>query len=358
MRDQLGVINDKLAQLELRHRGQHLRIPMIRRIFNGSFDRGGRLYCRGSSYQNMPAEQRQEIKFIIGGTAYPAVEIDYSSLHIRMAYSEAGKRVPSGDPYMIDGFGRGLVKLAVNILFNAPTRKSAVNAIAWDLYNNQGVTENESNAQARKVVAAIRRKHHRIKRFFGSDCGARFQRLDSDMAVDILTEMVERTGRCPLPMHDSFLVPEIDAETLSQIMTEVAGDYGLRLSLKESRAHDQNPIPSHSYDLLPYLSSLPPLRRSSFSLTSPCCPSPSNALLSSFPPISYFTMEVTPPDLRGSSRQIWREKAFFTVYRAIADTLRAAICAFAPRRRPQCHGPPALRGLNGASATRIAVRTS
>jgi hypothetical protein len=43
MRDQLRVINDKLSQLELRHPGQHLKMPTIRRIFNGSFDRGGRL---------------------------------------------------------------------------------------------------------------------------------------------------------------------------------------------------------------------------------------------------------------------------------------------------------------------------
>jgi hypothetical protein len=46
-------------------------------------------------------------------------QVDYANLHIRMAYSEAGKRIPDGDQYTIDGFDRGLVKLAVNTLFNA-----------------------------------------------------------------------------------------------------------------------------------------------------------------------------------------------------------------------------------------------
>jgi hypothetical protein len=75
MRDALLLINDKLSQLALRHHGQHLKVRTVRRIFNGSFDRGGRLYCKGNSYQNMPAAQRREIIFIVGGTAYPTVEI-------------------------------------------------------------------------------------------------------------------------------------------------------------------------------------------------------------------------------------------------------------------------------------------
>jgi hypothetical protein len=362
MHDQQRVINDKLAQLELRHRGQHINIPTVRRIFNGSFDRGGRLYCKGNSYQNMPAGQRREIKFIVGATAYPAVEIDYGSLHIRMAYAEAGKRAPRGDLYIIDGFDRALVKLAVNTLFNASTRKSAVGAIAEGLHKDGGLSWSECHTQAKKVVAAIRRKHRRIKGYFGSDCGARFQRQDSDMAVRVLTKMIKRTGRCPLPMHDSFLVPEIDAEILSQTMTEVARDYGLQLDLKDSRDHHPNFVPSYpsSYSSphLPSVSSLPPT--SSFLLSTPSLPSPFNCpiLLLPFSPSSHFTMEVTTPDLRGWAPLIWWTRTFFAAYKAIADSPSAAVSAFVPRKRPQCHGPPALSALNGVSAARIAVQIS
>jgi hypothetical protein len=274
MRDQLSVINDELALLELRRGDQHVGIPTVRRIFNGSFDRGGRLYCHGDSYQNMPAARRREINFIIDGAAHPVVEIDYVSLHIRMAYSEAGKRVPPGDPYAIDCFDRGLVKLAVNTLFNALTKKSAVHAIAEDLYRGGGLSRGECYTKATKVVAAIWRKHYRIREFFGSDCGARFQRQDSDMAVEILAKMIKRTGRCPLPMHDSFLVPEMDAEVLSQTMTEVALEHGLRLGLKESRSHNSQAVPTH-----------------------PSHPYSDAAIPSPHPSCSYFTMEVTALDL-------------------------------------------------------------
>jgi hypothetical protein len=92
MREQVRILNDHLAQLDLRHRGQKLDIPIGRRIFNESFERGGRFYCHGTSFQNMPAGQRLELEWIIDGTTHPTVEIDYANLHIRMAYSEAGER--------------------------------------------------------------------------------------------------------------------------------------------------------------------------------------------------------------------------------------------------------------------------
>jgi hypothetical protein len=76
-----------------------------------------------------------------------------------MAYAEAGKRPPRGDLYIIDGFDRALVKLAVNTLFNAPTRKGAVGGIAEGLHKDVGLSWSECYTQAKKVVAAIRRKH-------------------------------------------------------------------------------------------------------------------------------------------------------------------------------------------------------
>jgi hypothetical protein len=184
MREQVRILNDHLAQLELRHRGQKLEIPVGRRIFNGSFDRGGRFYCHGTSFQNMPARQRLELEWIIDGTAHSTVEIDYSNLHIRMAYSEAGKRIPHGDQYTIDGFDRALVKVAVNTLFNAPTTNSGILAITeelrddpklWAVNGIQSSNRGPCRALAKRVVAAIHHKHRRIKSYFGSDCGARFQ---------------------------------------------------------------------------------------------------------------------------------------------------------------------------------------
>jgi hypothetical protein len=279
MREQVGIVNDNLAQLDLRHRGQKFDIPIGRRIFNDSLDRGGRFYCYGTSFQNMPAGQRRELELVIDGTAHPMVEIDYANLHIRMAYSEAGKRIPLGDQYTIDGFDRGLVKVAVNVLFNAATTNRGILAITEELRYNPALragndieSSNRSPCRdlAKRVVAAIHDKHREIKSHFGSDCGAQFQRQDSDMAMEVMTRMIQRTGRCPLPPHDSFLVPEIDADTLSQTMIEVARKYGLKLDLKDSRGRVPPAPPAGGRGNL----SLPP-----------------------------FQLWVTAPDLRGSDWQ-------------------------------------------------------
>ena len=365
MRNELALINAKLSQHELRHRGEYLHTPSVRRIFNGSFERGGRLYCHGSSFQNMPAEQRLEITLIVDGVAHPVVEVDYGSLHIRMAYAEARGRAPKGDPYEIDGFDRKLVKVAVNTLFNAPTKKNAIWAIAGDLCHGRDIIW-EAYDRAESVVAAIRRKHRRIKEYFGSDCGAKFQKKDSDMAVQVLTKMIERTGRCPLPMHDSFLVPEIDAEILKLTMTEVAQDHGLVLDLKESRSTRLNtltstptypnsspPTFSTSTYISSYYSPPPPspyhsprlsFHSSFFSLPSPffslcpILPIPSSSLSLSPWGLSYFTMEVTGSDLRERDPPRWSTRHS----RSLPDGLGMATKGRLARRRPRCRGSPGM----------------
>jgi len=251
MREQLTVLNNGLAELQLHRYGRKIDIPIGRRIFNGSFDRGGRFYCHGPSYQNMSSDERRELTLMIDGKEHPVVEIDYSTLHIAMAYSGSGKRKPRGDQYSIKGFDRCLVKLAVNILFNALTGDQARGAIAGELTRDpqlaakSGIDSTDTKAcraLAKRVVAAICRKHYRIKSYFGSDCGARFQRHDSDMAIEVMTRMMQTTKRCPLPVHDSFLVADIDADLLEETMTEVAGGHDLHLNVKRTEGAPPGPL--------------------------------------------------------------------------------------------------------------------
>jgi hypothetical protein len=60
----------------------------------------------------MSSDERRELTLMIDGKEHPVVEIDYSTLHIAMAYSGSGKRKPRGDQHSIKGFDRCLVKLA------------------------------------------------------------------------------------------------------------------------------------------------------------------------------------------------------------------------------------------------------
>jgi hypothetical protein len=241
MRQQVEAINDSLRRVDLYHGQAKLEVPVARRIFNGSFNRGGRLYCHGPSIQNMPAEDRRQLEVVIDGVAHPMAEIDFSNLHIEMAYREAGRRMPPGDQYASEGFNRSLVKLAVNTVFNARSNNSGILAITDELYHNRelraanGIRDGgrrECRKLAEKVVEAIHQKHRCIKEYFGSDCGARFQRRDSDMAIEIMLKMIQRTGRCPLPIHDSFLVIETDAKPLADTMSEVARKHHLYPTLK------------------------------------------------------------------------------------------------------------------------------
>lgn len=244
MRRDVLRINESLTDLRIVHRGRRLRTPIIRRIFNGSFERGGRLYFQGTSVQNMSADDRLDLEVVVEGELRPVVEIDYRALHINMAYAEAGVSMPTGDPYSIDGFDRAAVKLAVNVLFNARSRRSAVGAVARNLdgpvsvllAQNPAASGDSIRDLAETLVSAVEHKHSRINPLFGSDCGARFQRLDSDIAVDVMLRMLEQTGRCPLPLHDSFIVADVDADLLRLTMTTVAREHGLELEVKEHRA--------------------------------------------------------------------------------------------------------------------------
>ncbi len=244
MRAEVQAINDALAELELYWLGKPFPIPLVRRIFNGDTCRGGRFYCHGPSFQNIPSEQRRNLQLRIDGVLRPTVEIDYATLHTAMTYAEAEVPLPPGDQYAIDGFDRELVKRAVNVLLNATTRHGAVSAIVeelhcrnYPLWRRSGLATRDRKdcwPLAKAVVAAVEVKHHRVKGYFGSDCGLRFQRRDSDMLLRVMQRMIARTGRCPLPLHDSLVVADIDQEVLSQTMLEVASEEGLTVCLKDS----------------------------------------------------------------------------------------------------------------------------
>lgn len=247
MRAEVQALNAALGELRLLlHGRRQFSNPLLRRVFNGDFDRNGRVYCQGVSWQNIWAEDRRDIQFVIDAVPRPAVEIDYANQHAVMAYTAAGLTPPPGDQYAIDGFNRDLVKRAFNILLNAVNHNKAVAALSeelrvenFDLWKVSGLTSRRGalcRALAESVVAAVGDKHHPIAAYFASDCGARFMRRDSDMAVRVMQRVLAETGRCPLPVHDSFLVADLDREVLVRVMHEVAAEEGLPLRLKDSYA--------------------------------------------------------------------------------------------------------------------------
>jgi hypothetical protein len=360
MREQVAVVNEGLSRLDLSQFGKRIAIPIGRRIFNGSFERGGRFYCHGASFQNMRARYRRDLESMIDGVLHPMVEIDYSTLHITMAYTEAGAKMPAGDLYAIEGFDRRLVKIAVNIMFNAQNRRSAVLAIAKALHDDATLrTANGVQAHQRwwayqtftkRLVEAIEDKHRRIKDHFNSDCGARFQRRDSDMAMEVMTQMIHRTGHCPLPVHDSFLVADIDTESLRQTMKEVARQHGLRLKVKESKA-----VATTINELIDTQSPLVPLNNeyqrhhptdtitpNTIRLPS-CIQRPQPEVFSTQYtrcPTCCIQLEVTTPDLQGPKRPDGSNEPYHQSRTREINAPTTTTVPISPVQAPNWHDPP------------------
>ncbi|KQZ50353.1 hypothetical protein ASD54_08855 [Rhizobium sp. Root149] len=189
-------------------KGNHVMYPALKtlyRVYNGGWTLGGRFY--GGWWQGVKSDDRQY--FLLNGER--TEEIDYSQIHPRIIYLEAGVELV-GDAYDIPGYDRGLCKAAFNILINASCYKSASGAVAKELDGDFRTAE--------AVIEAIKRRHRGVESYFHSNVGIRLQGLDARMAEIVLTEMTVKRGIPVLPVHDSFIVPESHKEALIQVMKD------------------------------------------------------------------------------------------------------------------------------------------
>lgn len=189
-------------------KGDYVMYPALKsicRVFNGGYSKGGRFYA--GWWQSVKSEDRQY--FLLNGER--TEEIDYSQIHPRIIYIEAGVELV-GDAYDIPGYDRGLCKAAFNILINAATYGSALGAVAKELDGDFRT--------AKAVIEAIKRRHRAVESYFHSNVGIRLQGLDARMAEIVLTEMTVKSGIPVLPVHDSFIVPESHRDALIQVMKD------------------------------------------------------------------------------------------------------------------------------------------
>lgn len=166
------------------------------RVFNASWHAGGRFY--GPFWQNLTKLRR--LQLAIDET--PVAEFDFAQLHPRLIYAEFGD-CPEGDAYTISGFEnqRSNVKVAWQIMLNAPSRRSAILALAQEL---GGFCKQQ---QAVLLLEALERRHERISSVFYSGAGLRLQRIDSDLMMKVEGGCISE-GIVALPVHDSFIVQE------------------------------------------------------------------------------------------------------------------------------------------------------
>jgi hypothetical protein len=203
MRRNIEIINEANRAHRITLGERVLRTDLYR-VFNGVFTRGGRFY--GAPHQNLPEGRRAEIA--INGDA--TIELAYRALHPKLLYNSLGLAIPD-DPYDIAGWDRRHVKLGLLILINAENRLSAIRALAREIGGENPF------AVATQLVAAIEDKHAPIAHYFGSGAGSMLQRKDSDMAEQVMLDLVE-DGVGILPVHDSFIAPAQHRPQLEEAM--------------------------------------------------------------------------------------------------------------------------------------------
>lgn len=177
------------------------------RIFNdGTFDHGGRLY--GAWYQYVPGWLRKKISIDDDDT----VELDFSCMALRMIYNQRGidyredaYDIPALTEYAVSRgypptYFRNSIKKLVQAMLNNEDEETRPEMIKLDEKFGPRFTR----AQVRDLIF---QKHERIANAFGTGEGKRNQRMDSDLALEIIVKLMDKGILC-LPIHDSFIVAE------------------------------------------------------------------------------------------------------------------------------------------------------
>ena len=192
---------------------------LYRQFSNGSFEAGGRLY--GAWWINCPKALRPSI--VINGKQ--TVELDFSGCAIRMLYHENDQECVD-DPYyhqeidvcerengLPNGHFREDVKRMTQALINGRRGGSAERII---LPPNHTFRPYFTRSQ---VMMMIKIKHASISHAFQTGAWGRLQRADSDIALEVITNLKVRNV-VALPIHDSFIVQIDQKEELRQEMSD------------------------------------------------------------------------------------------------------------------------------------------
>jgi hypothetical protein len=107
---------------------------------------------------------------------------------------------PRADLYSIDGVHRDTVKLALLIMTNAPSQKSARRALAAQLAT---IPAKSRGPEADRIIGTVQRRFPALEPLWCSGIGLRLQRIDSDVCARVQLEM-RSAGLPVLSIHDSF----------------------------------------------------------------------------------------------------------------------------------------------------------
>lgn len=252
--------NEHLSDFKFYDRdGKVIAEPFLRRIFNTSFELGGRYYTQLGVIQTMSPEDR--LKITVDGRK--CCEIDACALHpnilatrakINVDYDPYDFEVPaeidykSIEEYKIkyekDQYDpiRNLNKITVLLAFNNKTRGAALQSISRKLRDDASLPEKDrmyfgiNFLDINQLYANMENRNIAISESFGSNAGAFLQWLDSMWMERVLGYLIQLNIPA-IPVHDSIVCPEDCIDNVVKAMTlsyeQSFGDsYNLKLKIK------------------------------------------------------------------------------------------------------------------------------
>jgi hypothetical protein len=221
-RNRMRRLNKFLASADVRIEGEDQPPPFkpFVRIFashglSETFALHGRLYRGqvGGWHQGLAKSERHRIR--INGES--VASIDFSSIHIHLAYAEAKTQVPEGDLYAIEGLDPIQHRPAVKIVMSAMlARKGDMKQLPHDARILL-----PKDWTASRIVAAIKHRHGPIANLFGIDLGISLMFRDSKILMATLEQLVDKKI-VALPLHDAIIVQQSEIEKAKQVMQDVS----------------------------------------------------------------------------------------------------------------------------------------
>ena len=172
------------------------------------FDLHGRLYPQPDWWLS-GLERGQRHRLRINGE--PVAYLDFSNMHARLAYAEAGIAPPAGDLYRVPGLEdhrEGVKKAFAAMLSKRSTRRQ---------FRDETMALFPAGTTPAQVADAIRSHHPGIARLFGTDRTIRYMFIDSTIMVAVLLRLAT-LGIPALPLHDGLLVAQSASATAKAIM--------------------------------------------------------------------------------------------------------------------------------------------
>ena len=185
----------------------HYKNKENHRIFNKDFNHGGRFY--GTWWLQIPSELREHILINNNKT----VEKDYSSLIIHQLYSEEGlnyyeENTYSNDPYILQDIPnseRKINKKIIQISLNCRDFDRLNRALIKEFKKGNLKGNKPNKREIIKRLNIFREMNPKISKYIYSNCAAKFQFRDSEIARSIINKCMYQLIPV-LCIHDSFIV--------------------------------------------------------------------------------------------------------------------------------------------------------